>query len=327
MAPDPLPDSLTCSDGPGAFNFQQGNTSLNPFWTAVRNLIAKPSPEEIACQHPKPILLPTGETHLPYAWQPSIVPLQIFLIGNYALLGVPSEFTTMSGRILRSRVRAALIANGAPDDTVVIIAGLSNTYSSYTATNAEYQAQRYEAASTIYGPWQLEAYTTQFEHLAAAIAKDAGGPSYPAGPTPPDLSSKQLSFLPGVIVDGHPIGTDFGAVLKQPSTSAYGVNDTVAVKFQSSNPRSHPRGETYLTVEKQDGSTWSVVATDGSWETTYQWSRPSALSDHSFADITWTVPPTATAGTYRIRHLNTYKTLFGDHKSFSGTTNTFTVVV
>ena len=101
----------------------------------------------------------------------------------------------------------------------------------------------------------------------------------------------------------------------------------MAVKFQSSNPRSHPRGETYLTVEKQDGSTWSVVATDGSWETTYQWSRPSALSDHSFADITWTVPPTATAGTYRIRHFNTYKTLFGDHKSFSGTTNTFTVVV
>ena len=43
-------------------------------------------------------------------------------------------------------------------DVVVVIAGLSNTYSSYVATREEYQAQRYEGSSTIFGPHTLDAY-------------------------------------------------------------------------------------------------------------------------------------------------------------------------
>ena len=48
----------------------------------------------------------------------------------------------------------------------VVIAGLSNTYTHYVATWEEYQRQRYEAASTIYGPHTLAAYIQQFTHLA-----------------------------------------------------------------------------------------------------------------------------------------------------------------
>ncbi len=43
-------------------------------------------------------------------------------------------------------------------DVVVVIAGLSNTYSSYVATREEYRAQRYEGSSTIFGPHTLDAY-------------------------------------------------------------------------------------------------------------------------------------------------------------------------
>jgi len=39
-----------------------------------------------------------------------------------------------------------------------VIAGLTNTYSSYVTTYEEYQAQRYEGASTIFGPHTLDAY-------------------------------------------------------------------------------------------------------------------------------------------------------------------------
>ena len=39
-----------------------------------------------------------------------------------------------------------------------MIAGLTNTYSSYVTTYEEYQAQRYEGASTIFGPHTLDAY-------------------------------------------------------------------------------------------------------------------------------------------------------------------------
>lgn len=40
----------------------------NPFWKLVRNLLKKPNQEQIDCQHPKPILLDTGEMKEPYDW-------------------------------------------------------------------------------------------------------------------------------------------------------------------------------------------------------------------------------------------------------------------
>lgn len=43
-------------------------------------------------------------------------------------------------------------------DVRVVIAGLANTYSSYVATFEEYGVQRYEGASTIFGPHTLDAY-------------------------------------------------------------------------------------------------------------------------------------------------------------------------
>jgi hypothetical protein len=48
-------------------------------------------------------------------------------------------------------------------------AGLANTYASYVATYEEYQGQRYEAASTIYGPHTLSAYLMLFENLGNAL--------------------------------------------------------------------------------------------------------------------------------------------------------------
>lgn len=55
------------TDGPGAFNFSQGTTTGNPLWNSVRNLLAEPTPEDIECQKPKPILLATGRvTYLFY---------------------------------------------------------------------------------------------------------------------------------------------------------------------------------------------------------------------------------------------------------------------
>ena len=44
------------------------------------------------------------------------------------------------------------------DDVVIVIAGLTNTYSSYVTTFEEYGVQRYEGASTIFGPHTLDAY-------------------------------------------------------------------------------------------------------------------------------------------------------------------------
>ena len=55
------------------------------------------------------------------------------------------------------------------EDLKVVIAGLSNVYTHYITTYEEYQRQRYEAASTIYGPHTLKAYQDQFAYLTEAM--------------------------------------------------------------------------------------------------------------------------------------------------------------
>jgi neutral ceramidase len=66
------------------------------------------------------------------------------------LTQVFAEFTTMAGRRLREAVKETLINNGNgefDDNTHVVIAGLTNTYSQYVATFEEYKQQRYEVVN------------------------------------------------------------------------------------------------------------------------------------------------------------------------------------
>ena len=55
------------TDGPGIFDFIQGTNTTNPFWEIVKDVCLKePSPEQIACHAPKPILIDAGELHFPF---------------------------------------------------------------------------------------------------------------------------------------------------------------------------------------------------------------------------------------------------------------------
>lgn len=38
------------TDGPGMFDFAQGETSGNAFWDTIRNLLKRPTPELLDCQ-------------------------------------------------------------------------------------------------------------------------------------------------------------------------------------------------------------------------------------------------------------------------------------
>jgi neutral ceramidase len=83
---------LLCS--PGDFDFHQATTSPNPFWSWISSFLAKPTPEQIDCQAPKPILLDVGLVE-PIEWVPYILPEQVVRIGNLWILAVPGEWTTM----------------------------------------------------------------------------------------------------------------------------------------------------------------------------------------------------------------------------------------
>lgn len=254
------------TDGPGAFNFHQGATQSTPFWNFVRDFIKRPSPSMINCHYPKPILLDTGEMMFPYPWQPSILPVQLLKIGQLIIVGLPGEFTTMAGRRVRETVKKEYERIKPGSNVIVTIAGLANAYSSYVTTFEEYQKQRYEAASTIFGPHTLAAYQQELRMLTGHLAakKDVEN-----GPSPPNLLGKQISFKPGVVMDSAGRGKNFGDVLVQPE-SRYKRGSVVTVSFVAANPRNDLQTEkTFLTVEKLDSAKqeWNVIATDGNWET------------------------------------------------------------
>ncbi|KAF8395107.1 hypothetical protein HHK36_019048 [Tetracentron sinense] len=99
------------TDGPGAFDFKQGDEKVNAFWRLVRDLLKTPNMEQIYCQHPKSILLDT-------------------------------EFMTMAGRHLRDAVKMVLTIGGYGEfnsNIHVVIARLTNTYAQYVTTFEEYQ--------------------------------------------------------------------------------------------------------------------------------------------------------------------------------------------
>ena len=204
--------------------------------------------------------------NFPYAWQPKILPTQMFKIGDLVILAVPGEFTTMSGRRLREAVKYEFdIAN--PNNNIqVVIAGLANAYSSYITTFEEYQVQRYEGASTLFGPHTLLAYIHQFRLLTSHLI---AGQKITPGPPEPLLLNKQISLKPGVIYDGTPRGRRFGDVLLD-ANPLYLPGSEVVVIFVSGNPRNDLQLEgTFLTVERFDNATsqWELIATDANWET------------------------------------------------------------
>jgi len=289
------------TDGPGAFNFKQGMIEGNTFWNIVRNVIKKPSKELQACQAPKPVLLSTGEISFPYEWQPNIVDFHLLRIGQFVMVGVPGEFTTMAGRRAREAVVKTLKDDGYPEDTTAVIAGLANSYADYITTYEEYQVQRYEGASTIYGPYTLHAMMDIYNGMAEAMVKNE---TVKKGEAPPNLKDKQIALNFPVIYDGTPFGKKFGGVVTQPKAN-YQKGEVAQAIFWAGNPRnSNPLTTTFMAVEKlMNDYTWKVVYKDSNWETKFHWERTSTIKGQSHAYCTWEIPENQDHGIYRFVHM------------------------
>ncbi|KAF9047592.1 ceramidase [Panaeolus papilionaceus] len=319
------------TDGPGALDFVQGaNSSMpqNPLWQIVKGAVTPlPSAEQKACQYPKPILLNTGYAHTPYEWASNSVDLQILRAGNFVMLIVPGELTTMAGRRLREAVRAKLISSGVlGTDAYVVVAGPANAYAHYVTTREEYAVQRYEGASTIFGQYTLDAYIDKFTNLVPFIANSAS--TKPASdPAPPEQISKAISLQTAVVFDAAPIGKRFGAVSSDVNTSTpYRAGATVAAQFVGANPRNNLRLEgTFLTVDQLVNGQWQTVRTDSHPSTIYSWKRDSTILGTSTVTIKWTIEEGTPVGTYRLRYFGDSKPLIGSLSSFTGQSSSFTV--
>ena len=112
----------------------------------------------------------------------------------------------MAGRRARATVNA-ILAEAGLTDAHVVITGLSNSYSDYITTPEEYEMQRYEAASTIYGPNTLAGYQQEFSKLAVALMNNA---TVPSGTAPPDYRDEMISLIADPATDTVPAGVEFG---------------------------------------------------------------------------------------------------------------------
>jgi neutral ceramidase len=97
---------------------------------------------------------------------PSEIPVSLAAIGGLSLAAIPTEMTTAEGFALRAKLQEVT------GRTHVLI-GLANEYIGYTASEAEYGAQDYEGASTMYGPRQGRV----IGELLTAVARSEGRPS------------------------------------------------------------------------------------------------------------------------------------------------------
>jgi len=321
------------TDGPGAFDFKQNNTgspNANPVWSVVKGFIHEPSEEQKLCHGVKPILLDVGKIENPYLWTPNVVDIQLLRVGQLLIVVSPGEATTMAGR----RWKAALASHAQSlsltdeDDPIVVLGGPANSYTHYISTEEEYGIQRYEGASTLYGPHTLNAYINlTLTHLPYLSTQYPSVP-LPTGPSPPNHVNSSLSFITGVAYDRPPFFKSFGdTIVETPLNVAPG--STVTATFVGANPRNDLRLEkSYAVVEKLVANNeWVVARDDSDWDLIFRWRRVSSVLGTSEVDVSWEVPEQQDLGTsYRIRYFGAAKTFgSGEIVQFEGRSRLFIV--
>ena len=327
------------TDGPGLFDFTQGaNTSdpdspaqSNPLWVIARDVIHIPSKEQKVCQAPKEILLDVGASTVPYQWSPNIIDVQLLRVGSLIMIIAPGEATTMSGRRWRDAIASAANSVLSIKSPTVVLGGPANTYAHYIATEEEYGVQRYEGASTLYGPHTLEGHINLTVSNLPYLVSSTSAARIPDGPSPPINTNRSLSFITGVVYDNPPILKSFGDIVSNPSStttySASGPHPTTV--FVAANPRNNLRlDQTFAAVEKRGSNgTWTTYRTDEDWNLVYRWVRTNGLLGNSEVSITWEIENSGVeAGTYRMRYWGDSKApLTGKISSFTGTSGSFQV--
>ncbi len=280
----------------------------NPVIQAIGYTLFWPSKELIACHETDQVAITMGTTK-PTPMSPEVLPVQLFRLGNLAVIALPAEFTITSGQRIRKRVAERL---NLPLNQV-IFAGYSNAYTGYVATPEEYARQDYEGASTHFGPHTQEAWLQNVDQLAQAMVS---GEPVESSLVPRDLSKQQLSIMPGVVFDNTPPKVEFGDVATQPN-ARYQRGQRAEAVFWSAHPKSTlayerqldeqgQRTEPYtMAIQRKMGDTWVTVATDYDWNTVNRWKRVLAAQSH--AVLTWDIPVDAETGKYRFYHKGAYK--------------------
>ena len=180
---------------------------------------------------------------------PGTQPVSVMRIGPLAVLALPSEVTKQMGLRIREAVKAA--AGGAYED--VVLSGLTNGYSSYTATPEEYDACHYEGSFTLFGRRQGPLYRDAAVAVAKALLE---GAEYAGDPEPAYRVDSSGSYP-------EPEPTpDAGTAVTQPEKSVvrYG---RASFSWNGGHPAiDAPPGRRLVTTQRLGRKRWKRVATD-----------------------------------------------------------------
>jgi neutral ceramidase len=180
---------------------------------------------------------------------PATQPVTVMKIGGLAITAFPSEITRQMGLRIRNAVKAA----AGDAFSHVALSGLTNGYSSYTATPEEYDACYYEGSFTLFGRRQGPLYRDVAVDIAKALL--AGTP-YEGDPEPGYAGPGG-----GEVTEPEPT-PDAGTAVEQPAEA---VTRYQRVKFswKGGHPAiDAPRARALVTTERRHRGRWRKWTTD-----------------------------------------------------------------
>jgi neutral ceramidase len=300
-------------EGPGFRGFRQGR---NPMWDGIsRSVWYRLFPGLREAQAPKGVVVPGGLLNRLFSLAQECVPVQLVRVGSLYLLTVPGEATIVAGLRLRRTV-ASVLGVQIKD---VLVAGYSNAYIHYVTTPEEYESQRYEGGSTLFGRWELGAFQQTAARLAEAMRD--GVPAHRG--EPPSATKRPRAARTPARADEAPPGWSVGDVLIGPR-SFYLPGEQVRVVVAGANPNNDlRRGSTHFCVERFDEVGWSRVADDGDWSTRFHWARRGRA--RSEITITWDIERDAPPGKYRLTYFGAARLPSGGLRCFETRTEPFEV--
>lgn len=268
------------SDGLGSSAFREGKQ--NPVVQRASDWLYRRFPRIAVSHAPKDLLLPVGRLR----WVQQVLPVQFIGIGSLYLICLPVEVTIAAGLRLRRAVADVM----STDVQHVLVQGYANGYAHYLTTPEEYDEQRYEGGSTVFGRNELAAFLDATRSLAIAVRD---GSPVESGTPPP----RHRLTIPALTGSPRLAGRRPLAVRSAPASATAGTG--VVVEFDADHPNALLR-PTYLSIGRECPTGWEIVADDSSLSTEITWRRDSAWN--FVARVTWQVPADA-AGNYQISYI------------------------
>ena len=212
---------------------------------------------------------------------PSTVPVSVWTLGGYGIMGYPAEITKTMGQRIRA---AALQASGGKVQKVVI-AGLTNGYVSYTSTPQEYDGCGYEGSFTLFGREE----GPRWRDVGVGLMRDlvTGAPA-PAG------SAEPVRLRVGVGGPGPRTTPNAGRVVSQPQAMVPRFG-RATFSWTGGDPAvDAPDNRSLVTLERAAGrGNWVPVGTDdgmrditalknGVWTETWQFNECDLQAAYRF---------------------------------------------